>query len=117
MLTAILAGFVGAVVLGVLLLMPKALKTGFFSRSIVAGTHGILGAIGFTSYLFWLAHTSDAIPSIVRTAVVLTGLGLALGAASFVATRHKSKPPDLILLAHVVFAGMGALVIVGLILI
>ncbi len=116
MLIAILAALICTVVLGAILLIPKARNASFLSRSIVASTHGILGALGLAGSVWWLEQTGQTSASIAQTAIGLTGAGLVLGIVIFFMARHRQKPPDLTLTSHVIFAGMGAVVIMGLIL-
>jgi hypothetical protein len=113
----VLSALLLAIGLGVYLLMPGSQKRMVFSRSKLAVAHGLLGTLGFAGYIWMLSKTDEQASMIVWTAVSLVTLGLLLGIAIYVMTRYSHRKPDLILTSHVILAGMGALVMVALILI
>ncbi len=73
--------------------------------------------MGFASYIWMLSQTSEMVTMLVWTAVSLLTTGLLSGIAIYVMTWHIHSKPDLILMLHVILAGMGTLVIVALVLI
>lgn len=117
MIFIILLSLLSAVALGVYLLSPSSQKRVVFSRSKLAVIHGLLGTMGFASYIWMLNQASEMVTMLVWTAVSLVAIGLLSGIAIYVMTRHTHCKPDLILTSHVILAGMGAFVIVALVLI
>jgi hypothetical protein len=113
----IFLALISAMRLGVYLLMPGPRRLMVFSRSKSTALHGLLGTFGFACYIYMLTQTAEQASMLVWTAVSLVAIGLVLGIAIYAMTRHMHSRPDLILTSHVIFAGMGALVIVALVLV
>jgi hypothetical protein len=105
-----------AISLGAYMLIPSSKKRALLSRSSLAAIHGLFGTLGLAAYLSILAVARNEISMLVWTAASLTTIGFIFGAALFLQRRYTQNKPDLILTSHIIFAGMGALVIVVLLL-
>ncbi len=114
----VVAAFLSAVGLGAYLLMPHPRSRMILARSKLAVTHGLLGALGFAGYIWMLYKGKEEASLLVWTAVSLVTIGLGLGIAIYLIPKYRpASDMDLILTSHVILAGMGALIIAGLVLI
>jgi len=104
--------------LGAYLLVPRSQNRMMSARAKLAVTHGLLGTLGFAGYVWMLSRSYEEASLLVWTAVSLLAIGLGLGIAIYLITRYRpSGSHDLVLMSHVIFAGMGALIILALVLI
>ena len=104
-----------AALLGVILLAPSLPVRGRLRRSLLAATHGIVGtaAIVVTT---WGLRTGPKVSSIIWSGYTLVAVGFCLGLTVFALSTLRQKVPALIVPLHVLFAGMGYLVLAGLVL-
>ncbi len=114
MLVAALCLLSLAVMLGAVLVIPRRASLTCIRRRTAAATHGALGASGLCVFL-WIVGTGATTQAQWLVAGLLFA-GLLAGLAIFATCRHARPPPALVLALHVVFAGMGYLLFVGLIL-
>ena len=114
MLAVALALLSLAALVGAILLTPRRAILARVPRSTTAAAHGVLGASGLAAFLF-VAGTQTGSQTIWLAIGLLTA-GLIGGITIFVTGRHRRPPPVLLLALHIVFAGMGYLLFVGLLL-
>jgi hypothetical protein len=113
MLAAVFSLLSLAVLVGAILLTPQRTLLAGLPRRTVAATHGTLGALGLAGAL-WAARLGAT--QATWLAIALLAGGLIAGGTIFVTCRHRRNPPPLTLALHVVFAGIGYLLFVGLVL-
>jgi hypothetical protein len=111
MIAAVLFLLSLTVLVGAILLTPQRTLLARWPRRTVAATHGTLGALGLAGAL-WTARLGAT--QAIWLAIALLAGGLIAGGTIFVTCRHRRNPPPLILALHVVFAGIGYLLVVGL---
>jgi hypothetical protein len=102
-----------AVFFGAMLIIPGRAVLRRLPRRIAAATHGLAGATGLGLF-FWA--TMAGATQATWFAIGLLTTGLIAGLAIFVTCRHRRMSPALILALHIIFAGMGYMLCVGLIL-
>jgi high-affinity Fe2+/Pb2+ permease len=100
-----------AVLFGAALLMPDTPNRASLSRGTTAAVHGSVAVTGLGIFLSAIATRTS---SLAWMAIGLLAVGLIVGVVIFV-TRPR-RPGPLILALHVVFAGMGYLLLAGLML-
>jgi hypothetical protein len=114
MLPSALAVLSLAVFLGAILLMPRRPLLLRIPRRTAAVTHAALGTIGLAGFI--LGASTGPISQVSWLPIGLVAAGLIAGIMIFARCRHRLAPPVLILALHIFFAGMGYLLIAGLIL-
>jgi len=114
----IVAVFILTVGLGAYLLIPRSQSRVMFARSQLAVTHGLLGTLAFAGSILMLGKRHEEASSLIWTALSLVTIGFGLGIVIYLLKKYRPySDRDLILMSHVILAGMGAMIIVGLILI
>jgi hypothetical protein len=115
MLTLLLTLLAITIVLGATLLIPQGAALVRISRRRLAATHGICGAFALV-VVIWRASAMAQVSQPTWFAIALVSAGLIVGIMIFVTCRHRRRPSALLLALHIVFAGIGALLVAALLL-